>query len=214
MKKTKSPRTQIYDFFINSLENSTLKPGDRIKEEDVATKTGFSRTPVREALTLLANEGLIESSIDGLRISVLDENSVTQLYEMREVLEGTAAAFAAVHANEIEIHALEEIINKEKELSNPADIVQNNRVFHSMLFRCAHNKFLIKTINELTNTLLLLGKSTLSDEIRQKEAHDEHLKIIEALKNHDKESAQKFAKEHIKNAYKMRIKMFLQGKSI
>ncbi|TWO17952.1 GntR family transcriptional regulator [Campylobacter hyointestinalis] len=214
MKNTKSPKKQIYDFFITSLENFTLKPGDRVKEEDIAVKTGFSRTPVREVLALLANEGLIESSVDGLRISILDENSITQLYEMREILEGTAAAFAAIHANDIEIAALEEIVLREKELTISSQIIQNNRLFHSMLFRCAHNKFLVKTINELTNTLLLLGKSTLSDEKRKKEAYEEHIKIVEALKNHDSSAAKKYAKEHIKNAYKARIKIFLQDGKI
>lgn len=201
---------QVYEYIIQSIKNGTMLPGRRITELDLVESTGFSRTPIREALNLLLNEGVITSDQkNGLIITQLDQNMIAQLYEMREVLEGTAARLAAQHASEVEISILENIVNNEAKLTNLNDIIHNNKIFHNTLYQCSHNKFLLKTIQELQNSLLLLGETTLSTEKRMKDSHEEHIEILNALKNRDYKKAQESAQFHIIQAYKIRLDRFL-----
>ena len=87
---------QAYAYIVEALESGVMVPGTRLREADLAKEIGLSRTPIREALNRLLSEGLVENDPKrGLIITELDQNMVGELYEMRRVLEGTAAALAA-----------------------------------------------------------------------------------------------------------------------
>lgn len=117
MSKTsqKNSSYKIYEFIIESIKEGSLKPNDRIKEQDIVQQTGFSRTPIREALGLLQNDGiLVQDSKKGLVVAGLDLISITKLYEIRELLEGEAAKLAAQYASSSEIEILENIVQAQK----------------------------------------------------------------------------------------------------
>ncbi|PAF42211.1 GntR family transcriptional regulator [Helicobacter sp. 11S03491-1] len=209
-QNTTNSGKQVYQYIIESIKNATMPPGFRIKENDLVKNTGLSRTPIREAISILINEGLITNDQKrGLIITELDQSMIAQLYEMREVLEGAAARLAAQHASDVEIGILENILTKQSQLNTLEEIIKNNKIFHNTLYQCAHNKFLLKTIQEIENSLLLLGTTTLSYPDRQLQSHQEHLQILNALKNRDSKKAKEFAQIHIKEAYKIRLNRFL-----
>ncbi|PAF48030.1 GntR family transcriptional regulator [Helicobacter sp. 12S02634-8] len=213
MPKKMNSGEQVYQSIINAIKNATLAPGDRIKENDLVKTTGFSRTPIREAISLLLNEGMITNDQKrGLIITELDQNMIAQIYEMREVLEGAAAKLAAQHASDVEISILEKIVQHHAQAKTLEDIIQNNRIFHTTLYQCSHNKFLLKSVQELENSLLLLGSTTLKDPKRGQQSYQEHLTILQALKNRDCHQAQEAAKAHIRQAYQIRLDRFLFGK--
>src|SRR3546814_4510444 len=86
-----------------SIQTGELKPGQRIREIEMADRLRMSRTPVREALRRLEADGLLTfAPYRGMVIAELDHQAVMELYQMREVLEGTAAGLAARHASEAE----------------------------------------------------------------------------------------------------------------
>ena len=86
----------VYQSIYELLLNGSLKPGDRLTEAKLAKRFGISRTPVREALRRLQTQGLLQHQpYRGMVVATLDPQAVTELYVMREVLEGTAAALAA-----------------------------------------------------------------------------------------------------------------------
>ncbi|PAF44026.1 GntR family transcriptional regulator [Helicobacter sp. 11S02596-1] len=213
-KKTMHSGEQAYHHIIESIKNGTLLPGHRIKENDLVASIGLSRTPIREAINLLINEGLITNDQKrGFIITELDQNMIAQLYEMREVLEGAAARLAAQHASDVEISILENILNDQSQAKSLETIAKNNKIFHNALYQCAHNKFLLKNIGELENTLLLLGTTTLKDPARQTQSHQEHLDILNAIKNRDFQQAKECAQAHIRQAYKVRLDRFLLEKN-
>ena len=83
---------------LDALRRGVFAPGDRLREEDVGQMLGLSRTPVREALRRLEAEGIIEHKPrQGAVIRTLDHSEMVELYEMRGVLERTAAQMAAQH---------------------------------------------------------------------------------------------------------------------
>ena len=93
-----------YDILRTAVMERLLQPGQRLREVDVSAWLDMSRTPVREAFRRLERDGLITFAPHrGMTVTELDHGAVTELYRMREVLEGTAASLAAQHATEAEI---------------------------------------------------------------------------------------------------------------
>jgi DNA-binding GntR family transcriptional regulator len=96
----------VYEHLLEAISEGRLR-GTRIREEDIAKSLGVSRTPVREALQRLQERGLLAVGAGrGLVVRELGEREVMELYAMREILEGSAARFAAQHAGEEEIQRL------------------------------------------------------------------------------------------------------------
>lgn len=204
---------QAYQYIIKGLEEGTLQPGTRVRETELAKSVGISRTPVREALNRLVNEGLvINDAHRGMIITELDQALVGELYEMRAVLESTAASLAAKHATDVEISLLRTLMEADKDMTDPIEIANNNRLFHQVLYQCGHNRFLLKTLQALQNSMLLLGDSTLAERGRPDEARNEHEAIVNALEDRDPEAAAEAARQHIKEAYKTRLNRFLFDK--
>lgn len=205
---------QAYQYVIRGLEDGSLQPGTRIRETELAKSVGISRTPVREALNRLVNEGLVTNDPHrGMIITELDQALVGELYEMRGVLESTAASLAAKHATDVEISLLRALMEADREMTDAVEIANNNRMFHQVLYQCGHNRFLLKTLQALQNSMLLLGNSTLAERGRPDEARHEHEAIVNALEARDPEAAAEAARKHIKEAYKTRLSRFLFDKS-
>ncbi|MDR5893168.1 GntR family transcriptional regulator [Halomonas mongoliensis] len=207
------PRSeQAYRYIVDAIKQGTLPPGTRIREVDLAERTGLSRTPVREALNRLQLEGLVANDPGrGTIITELDHSMVNELYAMREVLEGTAAGLAARHASEVEIAFLREINERDAQLTETLELVRNNKLFHSTLYRCAHNRYLLKMLHSLQESMMLLGPSTLTKPGRAETARSEHDAIIDALERRDSESAEDLARRHIREAYKVRLEAFFEA---
>ena len=207
------PRSeQAYSYIIEAIKEGTLPPGTRIREVDLSERIGLSRTPVREALNRLQLEGLVANDpIRGTIITELDHSMISELYAMREMLEGTAAGFAAQHASEVEIAFLREISDRDARLKETQDLVKNNKLFHSTLYRCAHNRYLLKMLHSLHESMMLLGRSTLAKPNRAEAARSEHQAIIDALEARDPEAAEKLARNQIREAYKIRLEAFFES---
>lgn len=186
-----------------------LLPGSRVRETDLAERLNTSRTPVRDALRRLEADGLITHQPHvGAVITKLDQQSIIELYSMREVLEGTAARDAAIHASSVEIEDLREILEYERKHGDtPAAAAQINRTFHSALYQAAHNRFLVKTLESLSTAMLLLGPTTLGLDFRSATAREEHEGIVDAISARDSATAEAAARKHIRNAQKARLSM-------
>src|SRR3546814_10669291 len=139
----------------------------------------MSRTPVREALKRLEDEGLLtHQPRKGLLITTLDQQSITQLYSLREILEGGAARFAAKHADDIEIDNMRAILEDSK---NGAAPIKSHYDFHQAIYTASHNQFLIKDINNLIDSTALLGQSTMAHTRRPETANQQHPKQFTAI---------------------------------
>lgn len=180
--------------------------GDRLREVEVANLLGIGRTPVREALKRLEDEHLLtHEPRRGLVVTQIDQQGVTELYAMREVLEGAAAEFAARHATDVEIDNMELILaDGAVPRANP---VASNLSFHEAIYGAAHNRHLIRSLKALTDTTYLLGRSTLQNPDRANKALREHRAIVDAIRMRNPEAAGKAARDHIRQAFLERLKM-------
>ena len=203
---------QVYRRIRDAVQSGELKPGTRLREVELAEWLGVSRTQVRAALGRLAGDGLVANDpVRGMIIAELDHQMITELYVMREVLEGTAAGLAARHASDAEIAALEGIMKRDREMGGDAEgLANNNRVFHDLLYRSAHNRYLLKTLNTLRESMALLGNTTLALPGRADSAIDEHAALVTAIKRRDSAAAEKAARTHIRSAYQARMQMVFE----
>lgn len=202
---------QAYSYIVEGIQSGSLAPGTRLRETELAELTGLSRTPIREALSRLQLEGLLTmDATRGLIVTELDHSMASELYAMREVLEGTAARLAARHASDVEIDFLREINVRDAQLTTAEALAANNRLFHETLYRCAHNRYLVKTLNTLQESMMLLGRTTLAAPGRAETSRAEHAAIVEALARRDPDAAEQAARAHIIAAYRIRLEQLFQ----
>lgn len=196
-----------YRRLLAEIRNGQLLPGARLRETELAERLGISRTPVREAIRQLEADGLVtHQARQGATIRNLDYAEVIELYEMRSVLEGTAARLAARMASQVELAELTEI-NEALALSAPGAAAQElNRQFHRTLLDAARNRFLVKTMSALQKTLLILGPTTLSEIERHESAAVEHRAVIKAIADHDGDRAEAAMRAHVQAALGARVR--------
>lgn len=212
MRETEPEQSQggvAFTQLMHAIKTGLYKPGDRLREIEVADRLSLSRTPVREALRRLEAEKIIEHRPRvGAIIRTLDQTEIVELYEMRLVLERTAAEMAAKHAAEAEVDALTEI---------NADIASCgtdgtraaavNQTFHRAVYLAARNPFLLDATRAMNNALLLLGPTTLADSDRIATVVHQHGQIIEAISAGDIEAAGAAAEAHLQTSLRYRLRI-------
>jgi len=201
-----------YHRLYEAIRSGWFRPGDRLREVEVADTLALSRTPVREALRKLESDGIVEHRPRlGAVIRTLTTPEVVELYEMRLVLERTAAEMAAKHANAAEIDML---VDLNVQIEAAGDDTQRaaalNQDFHRRIYLATRNRFLLASARALNNALMLLGPTTLDDEARIKTVSAQHTRIIEAMTAGDQKAAGDAAEAHLQTSLHHRLKV-LQG---
>jgi DNA-binding GntR family transcriptional regulator len=196
-----------YRYIRAAIQDGQFKPGERLREHELARQIGLSRTPIREALSRLETEGLVShDAIRGVVVAELDYSMVTELYYMREVLEGTAARLVAQHASDVEISILDDLCHQyEAALGDEEALTASNRRFHDTLYRCSHNRYLLNMVTVLHNALSLLGGTTLGNPERAAETLREHRAVVAAIRERDADAAEQALRTHIRMAQKTRM---------
>jgi DNA-binding GntR family transcriptional regulator len=183
--------------------------GERIPEEEIARSLGVSRTPVREALQRLQERGLLTVGAGrSLVVAELTKQQVLELYAMREILEGSAARFAAQHANDAEIDILHRLLDElDKHRGNSRLLISLNRRFHGAVCEAAHNRYLIQTLDD---ALALLHSNTFRVPNRTNESDAEHRRIVLAIERRNPDEAETAARDHVRQAQRTRFAMLAE----
>lgn len=196
-----------YRRLLEDIRAGSLPPGTRLRETELAERLRISRTPVREAIRQLEADGLvIHLPRQGATVRSLDYAEVIELYEMRAVLEGTAARLAARAASEVELSELAALNAELASAPAGAPAQELNRQFHRTLLDAARNRFLVKSVSALQKTLLILGPSTLTDPTRAVDAVAEHAAVLQALQARDGSAAEIAMRAHVEAALSVRIR--------
>ena len=197
-----------YTALVSALRAGTFAPGDRLREEEVAERLGLSRTPVREALRRLESDGIVQHRPRiGAVIRSLSHTEVVELYEMRMVLERTAAEMAAKHGTTAEFDALDDLNDRiEAEREAPAIGAAINQDFHRGLYLAGRNRFLLEAARALNNSLLLVGPTTYTDPARIDVVVRQHRDIVAALREGDAEAARAAAEAHLQTSLRHRLR--------
>ncbi len=197
----------LYRRLVDEIVEGRLRPGERLVETELAARLGASRTPVREAIRQLESEGLVSHEPRlGASVRTLDYGEITELYEMRAVLEGTAARFAARAASDVELDELRAINAEMRTAADTGALYLANKQFHAVLLNAARNRFLVKSVEAVNKTLLILGPSTMEEGNRATEAMSEHDGVVQALVTRDGDAAEARMRAHIEAAHRARLR--------
>ena len=178
-----------------------LKPGERLDETKLAERYGTSRTPVREALRLLAAEGLVK--IRAHRGAVVARLSITELVEMFEMMavyEGVCARLAAQRATPEELAQIleaHELCRQRCEANDYDGYCVANAHFHEALYHASHNSVLIRQTISTRNRLGAYRRFQLRRNNRLKDSFREHEAAVAAIKAGQGEEADHVMREHI-----------------
>ncbi|HWP25299.1 MAG TPA: GntR family transcriptional regulator [Xanthobacteraceae bacterium] len=198
-----------YRIMREAIRSGRFRPGEHLREADVAQWLGISRTPVREAFHRLISEGLLtDGPWNGALLAELDSRQLTELYAVREALEGIAASLAAQHASEDEIATMFRIAETEaRHRNDPAKLVVINAELHQAFYQAAHNRYLLQSLNTVVDALGLLRHSTFILPGSIETAHRQHLQIIRAIRDRKPAEAERVAREHVRQALHMRLQL-------
>lgn len=204
-----SSRSSAYDLILEAIDGGALRPGARLVESELAERFGVSRTPVREALRRLEAQGLaVHRPHRGVTVAELDYSELAEFYTFREIFEGSAARLAATSATPAEVELLAEMAGQDRAaLGRPEELARRNRRFHQQIHLAAHNRYLNDALEKLRLGLALLSGTTLAVEGRARQSLDEHDAIVAAIVAHDPDRAEALARQHIRNAYKTRLRL-------
>ena len=164
---------------------------------------GVSRTPVREALRQLELEGLVHIIPNkGAFVENVTLKDIKDIYEIRSLLEGLCARWAANNITKEQLEELEETVflsdfHFSKE--NWDQMVELDNRFHEIVYEACGSKELTRVLRDYHHYLQRIRKITLEQKTRARASMDEHCKIAEALKARDAAEAERCASIHIRN---------------
>lgn len=191
-----SASEQVYAALKQEIMWGEIEPGTLLSELKVAARFGVSRTPVREALTMLASDGLITTlPRRGHLVRTIPFSEILGAFRLRELLEIEAAAQAAQRITDGELAYLRKLAD----CRDGADIPAINRQFHMTIARASGNRVLAEFIERL----LILMQSVLIKDPHlaawTEEGLQAELSIISALAARDEEAAREAMRGHIRN---------------
>lgn len=196
-----------YERIKQAILDGTFGPGASLVESSVAEWCGVSRTPVREALTRLEQDGLVSRTDRGLVVRERTPEEILDIYEVRIALETVAAQMAAERATALDKVRLERlcVLAEEADPTDGVALAARNRDFHQGIVRASHNESLIDVLHRLDMHLLRYPATTLTYPGRWEEALVEHRNLVEAIANRDVETAASLARHHFTTARDVRL---------
>jgi DNA-binding GntR family transcriptional regulator len=194
-------RKQIEEFILDGV----LQTADKITERDMAMRLGMSRAPVREAIRELINAGLLEQiSARQIIVRQLQLAEIEEIYSIRAMLEGKAAALAAANHESEQLNQLqvlhEQMILVAHSLDYPTYFDLNIQ-FHKLIHKIANAPRLLNLIDQIMRESLLFRSRSLVDDGHIQNSIEEHSQILMSLKCGDCELANLLMIRHIQNGF-------------
>lgn len=178
-----------------------LEPGGWIDEVKLSQEYGISRTPLREALKVLAAEGLVTMKVRrGAYVTEVSDQDLTEVYHLLSLLESDAAAVVAQRASDAQLQELQAL---HAELEGAAGDRERffalNERFHMRLLELAGNRWRNQMVADLRKVMKLNRHNSLLKAGRVQESLQEHRVVMEALARRDAEAARRRMQEHFSN---------------
>jgi DNA-binding GntR family transcriptional regulator len=199
-----------YAVLREAIVTNILKPGMRLRADELAKKLGVSKTPVREALRKLQAEDLITLQGSALSVKVLTEAQLLEIYYTREALEGMAARLAAENAGAMDLANLRTILGEMKGVHPDRERARLRALtgeFQLALFRAARNDTLFRLLKHLQEQVRQYTGTTLSQPGRAKEAYAYCRNLFAAVARRDADEAERIARANRRRTLELRIRM-------
>lgn len=204
---------QVYISLKNAIFSGIFRPGERLKEIELAEKLGVSRTPVREAISKLRLEGLlIPLAGGGVKVVEFTIDEIHEIFDMRALLETYAIQKVVDNIAEAQLKWLEEIVATSEiayQQGNLERIIELNAHFHHEIIKASRNKKLAEFIASLQNYLHPFRNVSMRHPAEPEISLHGHVEILQAIKERDKVKAWEAMNSHIASARKLFLEMFV-----
>lgn len=205
----------ITDALREAILDGVMAPNAWLREDELAAAFKVSRTPVREALRRLADEGLaVKTANHGTVVAPLSLEDILALYVVRENLEGLTARLAASRPSQglvTQLRAIAKQMQAAADSGAQAELSKINRDWHRALREGAGNTYLDKFLGQVEHAVRRLPKTTLDHPGRLEEVMAEHEQMVAAIEAGDAETAERLARAHMRRAREIRISVLLGG---
>lgn len=195
---------QAYAQLKSMIHEFELLPGDRFSENEMGTRLGVSRTPVREALFRLRNEGFLDvESKAGWFVRPIDFDKLDQLYDLRVLLElASVARLCARETDPPELEALKDawLVPAAERLTDMRAVGALDEAFHATLVRAAGNAEIAKVHWDVTERIRIVRRLDFTREDRIDATYVEHGKILRAILQRKADQAQLLLKSHVEQS--------------
>jgi DNA-binding GntR family transcriptional regulator len=207
----------VADILRNAILDGSLKPGEPIYEKTLSEQLSMSRSPIREALITLENEGLVVGRLNkAVTVRKPSADEIKQIYTIRAALEGIAARWAAEKATVqlvADLRSNAETLNRLTiaiEDGGNLDAVAPGIAFHMAIAEVAASDELNLVLQNLCNKIQLVMRAGLATITRRRadEIHKEHLAIIDAIERRDAALAESLASAHVRGALERIVYQF------
>ena len=191
---------EVAELLRQRIFNNELAPGSWIDELRLAEAYGISRTPLREALKVLATEGLVTMKVRrGAYVTEVSEKDQRDVYHLLSLLESDATGVVAQQATEAELAELAQLHQELKAATqNTERFFEINEQFHMRLLEMANNRWRTQLVLDLRKVMKLNRHNSLFKSGRIEESLQEHQDIMDALLAHDAALSQQRMQTHFK----------------
>jgi DNA-binding GntR family transcriptional regulator len=192
---------EVAELLRQRIFNRELAPGSWIDELKLAEEYGISRTPLREALKVLATEGLVTMKVRrGAYVTEVSERDLSEVYHLLAVLESDAASVVASQASDAQLQELQALHQKlEKATRDRERFFEINEAFHMRLLAIANNRWRDQMVADLRKVMKLNRHNSLLKSGRIEESLAEHAAIMQALTARDAAASAQRMREHFSN---------------
>lgn len=192
---------EVAELLRQRIFNRELEPGSWIDELRIAEQLGISRTPLREALKVLATEGLVTMKVRrGAYVTEVSEQDLRDVYHLLSLLESDAAGVVAVTASDSQLADLAELHQQlEAAVHDAEQFFDINERFHMRLLELANNRWRDQMVADLRKVMKLNRHNSLLKSGRIEESLAEHRAIMQALQTRDAMATTARMREHFAN---------------
>ncbi len=196
-------RDVVFHTLREAILKGELKPGERLMELQLAAKLGVSRTPIREAIRMLEQEGLaVTIPRKGAEVAKMTEKDMEDVLQIREVLDELAASIACEQMTREQLETLKTTMREFEEFTktgNVKKIAEADVKFHDVIYQATGNPKLVNMLNNLREQMYRYRIEYLKDEKNYPVLIREHSQIVEGLITKDKEKVTAAMHHHVRN---------------
>lgn len=212
----KTFRDGVYEALKLSILRCELLPGQRLLEKELVSKIGKSRTPVREAIIKLEQEGLVEKldGKGGYFVSSIRKQDIEEIFQIREILESYCVSLATDRIGQEELNQLGQIIHDEESSGSSENIyslIESDTRFHEIIYRACGNQKLYEILSHLKNHIYRFRTLSFKFRERKQIPLSNHKKLFLAFKKKDKHLAMRLTTDTISRSKNILLQEVLEG---
>lgn len=214
--RTERPRLadQVYEQLLEAIMTNEIGVEDRLVQEKLAAEMQISRTPVREALLRLEQDGVLQASPrGGFMIYRMSEGEVKELYQARAAIEGQAARILASHNDAQKNAMLRQTIIREENIQSPTAraYFDANRKIHRRFMELIDNRYLLDMFDNIWNRAIAFQLFAAIENVDLSKSLGDHEALVDAIETGDKGHALEVFVDHINDGFNLQIEALYKG---